>query len=120
MAFATVIEQLASARFELDRAGELLTSPSPDVLDRCGSILEATGRQFTEWLPRLAEQAGNAEALAEAWHLRRSFQRTQRLLHAANDFHMNWSRVRGAMTGGYTAAGDAAPILHSHRISLQG
>ena len=120
MPVATVVEQLAAARLELDRAGELLTSPSPEALDRCSVVLEATGRQLTAWQPRLAEQAGNPEALAEAWRLRRSFLRTERLLHHAGDFHLNWTRLRGAMTGGYTPSGEAAPVLHGHRISLQG
>ena len=120
MTAATVVEQLAAARLELDRAGDLLTAPSPDALDRCSSVLEATGRRLAEWQPRLAEQAGDPDALAEAWRLRRSFRRTERLLHNAGDFHGNWVRLGGTMTGGYTSAGDAAPIMHGHRISIQG
>src|SRR5579862_9558261 len=98
MAVATVVEQLAAARLELDRAGELLISPSPASLDRCSSLLEATGRQLAEWQPHLAEHAGDPEALAEAWRLRRSFRRTERLLQGAGDFHCNWISLRGAMT----------------------
>jgi hypothetical protein len=120
MPAARVVDELAAARKELDRAGALLVTPSPEALDRCSSVLEATGRQLADWQPRLAEVAGNAEALAEAWQLRRSFRRTERLLQNAGDFHWNWIRVRGAMTGGYTASGEAAPILHGHRVSLQG
>uniref|UniRef100_Q01QL5 FlgN family protein n=1 Tax=Solibacter usitatus (strain Ellin6076) TaxID=234267 RepID=Q01QL5_SOLUE len=120
MPAATVVEQLAAARLELDRAGELLTSPSPASLDRCSSLLEATGRRLAEWQPRLAEHSGDPEALAEAWRLRRSFRRTERLLQGAGEFHSNWVSRRGAMTGGYTSAGDPAPVLHGHRISLQG
>ena len=117
---ATVVEQLAAARLDLDRAGELLLSPSPEALDRCSSVLEATGRRLTEWRPRLVERTGDPEALAEAWRLRRSFRRTERLLQGAGDFHCNWISLRGAMTGGYTSDGDPAPVLHGHRISLQG
>ena len=120
MPVAVVVEQLAAARLALDRAGELLTAPSPEALDRCCSVLEETSRQLSEWQPRLAEHAGNPDALAEAWGLRRSFLRTERLLRNAGDFHANWTRLRGAMTGGYTAVGEAAPVLHGHRISLQG
>ena len=120
MPFATVVEQLAAARLALDRAGELLTAPTPQALESCYSVFEATGRQLAEWQPRMAEEAGNPDALAEAWRLRRSFLRTGRLLQNAGDFHSNWARLRGAMTGGYTSAGDAAPVLHGHRISLQG
>jgi hypothetical protein len=120
MARPAVVEQLAAVRRELDRAGALLTTPSPQALDSCSSVLESAGRQLLEWQPRLAEQAGNAEALAEAWHLRRSFQRTERLLQNAGDFHRNWTLLRGTLTGGYTATGQAAPVDHGHRISLQG
>jgi hypothetical protein len=120
MPVATVVEQLVAARLEMDRAGELLISPSPASLDRCSSVLEAAGRRLTEWQPRLAEYAGDPETLAEAWRLRRSFRRTERLLRGAGDFHCNWISLRGAMTGGYNSAGDPAPVLHGHRISLQG
>ncbi|MCU1235905.1 MAG: hypothetical protein JWP63_3872 [Candidatus Solibacter sp.] len=120
MPAAAVTEQLAAARSELDRAGDLLTAPSPEAMDRCSSVLEATGRQLAEWQPRIAEALGDPDALAEAWRLRRSFRRTERLLQNAGEFHSNWIQVRGAMTGGYTASGDAAPLLHGHRISLQG
>src|SRR5258708_40034883 len=52
MAAATVLGQLAAARLEIDRAGELLTSPSPRALDRCSSVLEARARPLPEWHPR--------------------------------------------------------------------
>ena len=120
MSAAAVIQQLAAARGELDRAADLLTSPSIEVMDSCSLVLEATGRRLAEWQPRFAEAVGDPEALAEAWHLRRSFRRTERLLQNAGEFHSNWIRARGAMTGGYTASGDSAPILHGHRVSLQG
>jgi hypothetical protein len=120
MPAATVIEQLAAARSELDRAGALLAAPSFEAMERCSSVLEATGRQLAEWQPRLAEAAGNPEALAAAWQLRHSFRRTERLLQSAGDFHWNWIRARGAMTGGYTGSGEAAPLVNGHRISLQG
>jgi hypothetical protein len=120
MPAATVTEQLAAARSELDRAGELLTAPSPEAVDRCASVLEATCRRLADWQPQLAEAAGDPDALAEAWRLRRSFRRTERLLQSAGEFHSNWMQVRGAITGGYTRSGESAPLLHGHRISLQG
>ena len=120
MSPATVVEQLAAARLELDRAGELLTAPSPDALDRCSSLLEDTGRRLAEWQPQLAAHVGDPDALAEAWRLRHSFRRTERLLQGAAEFHHNWIRLRGAMTGGYTASGEASPVLHGHSLSLQG
>src|SRR5438270_2797177 len=120
MPAVTVLEQLAAARGELERAGELLMAPSPEALDRCSAVLKATGHQLAQWQPQMAEAKGNPEALAEAWQLRRSFRRIERLLQNATEFHSGWMCVRGAMTGGYTASGEAAPLLHGHRISLRG
>jgi hypothetical protein len=117
---ALLIEQLKSARQQLDFAGALLTKPSPEALDCCSSVLEAAGRQLAECQPTFVQQAGHAAALEEAWQLRRSFVRTARLLQGASDFHLNWLQLRGAMTGGYTETGESAPLMHGHRISIQG
>ena len=120
MGAAALVEQLMSARQQLDCACDLLTKPSPEALDRCSSVLEAARRQLAEWQPTFSQQAGNAAALEEAWQLRRSFVRTSRLLQGAGDFHLNWLRLRGAITGGYTKTGESAPIMHGNRISLRG
>jgi hypothetical protein len=120
MPTAALVEQLMSARRQLDFACDLLTKPSPQAVDCCSSLLEETGRHLAECQPTFSQQAGNAAALEEAWRLRRSYLRTARLLQGAADFHLNWQKLRGAMTGGYTANGESAPLLHSNRISLHG
>ncbi len=120
MPTAALVEQLLSARQQLDFACDLLARPSPEALDCCSSVLEAAGRHLAECQPTLSQQAGNAVALEEAWRLRHSFVRTTRLLQGAADFHLNWLQVRGAMTGGYTGNGESAPLVHGPRISLQG
>ncbi|MCX6629908.1 MAG: hypothetical protein NTW28_20005 [Candidatus Solibacter sp.] len=120
MGTAALVEQLKSARQQLDFACDLLIRPSPEALDSCSSVLEAAGHQLAEWQPTVTLQAGNAAALEEAWRLRRSFVRTARLLQGAGDFHLNWLQIRGAMTGGYTETGESAPLIHGNRISLHG
>ena len=120
MGTGALVEQLMSARQQLDFASNLLVKPSLDALESCSSILEAAGRQLADWEPALSQQAGNAVALEEAWRLRRSFVRTARLLQGAGDFHLNWLQLRGAITGGYTGTGESAPLLHGNRISLHG
>ena len=120
MPTAALVEQLMSARQQLDFACGLLAKPSPEALECCSSVLEAAGRRLAECQPNFSQQAGNAAALEEAWRLRRSFVRTSRLLQNAADFHLNWLRLRGAMTGGYTGNGEAAPLVHGSRISLHG
>jgi len=120
MGTAALIEQLMSARQQLDYASTLLMKPTPEALDSCSTVLEAAGRQLSEWRPAFSQQAGDPSALEEAWRLRRSFVRTARLLQGAADFHLNWIRLRGSMTGGYTQTGESAPVIHGPRISLQG
>jgi hypothetical protein len=115
-----LVEQLMSARQQLDLASNLLAKPSPEALESCSSVLEAAGRQLAEWQPTLFDQAGDAAALEEAWRLRRSFVRTARLLQGVGDFHRNWLQLRGAITGGYTETGESAPITHAKRICLHG
>jgi hypothetical protein len=120
MRTAALVEQLMSARQQLDFASNLLAKPSPEALESCSSVLEAAGRQLAEWQPTFSQQAGNAAALEEAWRLRRSFVGTARLLQGVGDFHLNWLQLRGAMTGGYTETGESAPLMHGNRISLHG
>ena len=120
MGTAALVEQLMSAREQLDFASNLLVKPSLDALESCSSILDATGRQLADWQPALSQQAGNAVALEEAWRLRRSFVRAARLLQGVGEFHLNWLQLRGAITGGYTGTGESAPLLHANRISLHG
>jgi len=120
MSSALLVEQLTSARQQLDFACGLLAKPSPQALDCCSSVLETAGRQLAECQPMFSQQAGDAAALEEAWRLRRSFVRTARLLQGASDFHLNWLQLRGAMTGAYTNTGESAPLMHGHRICVQG
>ena len=120
MSAAVLVDQLKSARRQLDCACDLLTKPSPEALESCSSVLEAAGRQLAEWQPAFSRQAGSAAALEGAWRLRRSVVRTARLLRGAGDFHLNWLHLRGAMTGGYTETGESAPLRHGNHISLHG
>src|SRR5260370_42503001 len=105
MGRALLVEQLTSARQQLDFACVLLAKPSPEALDCCSSVLKAAGRQLAECQPTFSQQAGNAAALEEACRLRRSFVRTARLLQGASDFHPNLLYLPGARAAGGTTTG---------------
>jgi len=120
MSAPAVLEELTCARQQLDTASALLLRPSPEALDRSSALLEATGCRLRELQPLLSQQTGNAVVLEEARRLRRSFQRTARLLGSAADFHCRWLQVRGALSGGYTKSGESAPLVHRNRICLHG
>ena len=51
MGTAALVEQLMSARQQLDYASSLLAKPSPEALESCSSVLETAGRQLAEWQP---------------------------------------------------------------------
>jgi hypothetical protein len=120
MAAADAMEQLVTARSDVDRACELLVTPSPGSLDRCSRVLEAAVQRLTESQPQLRRGVGDATLLGEANRLRAAVRRAARLLEGANGFHLNWSRLRDAMTGGYTGRGDPSPVPRGSRISIRG
>ena len=59
---AAIAEQLQTTRSHLDRVCAMLTAPSPEALDQCSAMLEAAGRQLTDWQSRLRQSSGNAPA----------------------------------------------------------
>jgi hypothetical protein len=130
MAAADVMEQLMTTRSDVDRACELLVTPSPGSLDRCSRVLEAAVHRLAEFQPLLgaprnggigdAAVIGNATLRDEAYRLRAAVRLAASLLEGANRFHLNWSRLRDAMTGGYTGHGDPAPVPRGSRISIRG
>ena len=115
-----VTGQLTAIRLQLDRAGDLLTRPSPESMEAGTAVLAAAASELAGYSDRFALAAGDAAALEEAWRVRRSFNRADRLLRHAAEFHSNWVQIRGAMAGGYTACGEAAPVLHASRLNVQG
>jgi hypothetical protein len=120
-----VMAKLVTACSDVDRACELLVAPSPGSLDRCSRVLEAAVHRLAEFQPQLGaplSSSGIAAAmvLGEAYRLRAAVRRAASLLEGANRFHLNWSRLRDAMTGGYTGRGDPAPVPRGSRISIHG
>lgn len=97
---------LREARGRLDEGCVALRSPTPASLERCEELLEQAvalaGKAFpaagAETLPQ-----GAADELAQ---LRRTLQRTARLLDSAAAYHHGWTRLVDAMCAGYGADGE--------------
>jgi hypothetical protein len=119
MPFDSIAGRLARVRSQLDRTCDRLLSPSPEALDQCSADLESAVRELADCQPQLSAHGSDADALEEAWHVRRNFLRARKLMESAAAFHENWLRARGAMIGGYTPSGDPGPVLHPSRICLQ-
>lgn len=116
---ATALERLVSVRAELDNAGDLLLAPDVNSVERCSALLEAAAHRIAEFRRDWGGPAGEPEVMEEACKVRRSFVRAARLLESAVRFHENWACIRGAMTGGYTSRGEAAPLQAATRVCVE-
>lgn len=105
---------------EVERAGNLLTSPSAETLERCASILESACSDLASsrnW-PRAAR--GNPEALTEVRRLEEAVRRAAHLLQIAQDYFAKWSQTCAALTSGYTPNGGVPSPLRRGLVSLTG
>jgi hypothetical protein len=120
MTGAYTVEGLSAARTEVERVCGLLVSPSTDFLDACPGLLERACSVVAEFRLSMHKARGNPEALAEAYRLQTAVGKAASLLESALDYQTQWNRILGAMTGGYTPAGDAAPVIRRGRVWLTG
>ncbi len=120
MPAAEVVERLLAIRSEVDQACNWLISPSPTALDSCSRFLETAGSRLAQLQPQLRQGAGNPAAQYEARRLRAAVMCARGLLENAASFHVNWGRLLGALSSGYTERGDPAPAPRKGRICLQG
>jgi hypothetical protein len=118
---AQLSEQLAAARENLDRACELLLSPSPEALDQCAPLLEAAVTKVTACQQAVAGQEWTAPgASAEGRRLQAAVRRARRLLDSAAEYHQNWARRIGALSAGYDGRGEPAEVDRGRRLILRG
>jgi hypothetical protein len=110
-------EQLSRARAEVAQAIEALLSPTPKALDRCALLLQAATKNLTGSPSVSGETQG---ALEEARQLQRAVRRARMLLDAAFEFHRQWNRRLGALSGGYTSEGEPAAVKPGFRLVLRG
>jgi len=116
----TLLDQLRSCTGQAGVAGKLLEMPAPDALDGCSTALEAAAGRLAALQSSLPGLAGNPEALAEAWRLRRTVRRAAALLGNAASYHREWQELVGVMTAGYGPGGQPAESPRSGRVCLRG
>ena len=117
---ADVVSGLAAARLEVESACRSLVLASPEALTACEGALQRAaavlrqGRAAWDW-----KSAGEAARIENA-RLQAGIRRAGRLLASATGYHAGWLRIFSAMTGGYSARGEAAPMPRMRRISIEG
>lgn len=117
MVAANTRAQLREARAKVIQACESLLVPTPESLDECALRLQAATRTVAQCASGVDAEKG---ALDDARQLRLEVQRARILLDAAMEFRRQWNRRLGAMSGGYTPAGEPATVDHGCRVLGQG
>jgi len=98
-------------------ACEMLLCPTPEVLDQCSILLEATARDLAGSRP---EPVANQPTLQEARLLHAAVRHARVLLDSAFAFRQGWSWRLGAITAGYTAGGEPARVDPGSRFAVRG
>jgi hypothetical protein len=120
---ASANERLAAARAAVDKACQLLLTPTPQQMDRSSRLLESAVAHicaFQESTPTFPHLQARAEALAETQSLKISIGRAKRLLESAGAFYANWIRCLAALCGGYTNHGQPAPLERGGHFLVKG
>ena len=105
---------------EVERACALMVTASPEAFDGCVSALEVAAGGLARLGPGLASGHGAAEALEEAWRLRRSVRKARALLEGASEYHARWNERIGVRTAGYGSDGAPGETPRPGRVLLRG
>jgi hypothetical protein len=120
MPAADTAEQLSAARLQVKRACHLLEAPSPASLEASSSALERAVSGLNDCRHGIRPGVTDTDAIAKVRQLRAELRHAGRLLESAADFYRGWERILGAMSGGYTAGGEPAPVARTGKLYCQG
>ena len=113
-------ERLVAAKSEVTRACDLLIDPTPEALNNCQDALERAISQLADFRSQCRDRPAGSGARSVACTLRTEVRRAARLLQSLARFYSGWERILGAMSGGYTASGDPAPVARTGRLCCRG
>jgi hypothetical protein len=113
---------LAEVQAEVQRACDLLRSPTPAAVDRCSIALASAISRLVDWSKRFhgGDRVSNRLALEEARRLRASVHRAAGLLESAAAYHAGWRKALGSLCAGYTASGAPADAAPPGRLCMRG
>jgi hypothetical protein len=120
MPSADTAEPLSAARSEVKRACHLLEMPSPVSLEASASALERAVAGLNDCRRGILPGVTDTGIGAKVRELRAELRHAGRLLESAADFYRGWERILGALSGGYTAGGEPAPVLRTGKLYCQG
>jgi hypothetical protein len=104
---------IAAISREMEGVCAMLTSPSPERLERCERILESAVSAFSGMRP-------DVSALPDVRELRSVVGRAARLLDSAFRYHDDWRRRLSVSLAGYQPGGSPAAMPQQRRMCLEG
>jgi len=120
MAAAPGAERLSMARSDVRRACDLLIAPTPQALTSCHEALRQAAIAVSEFRSHQTKPPFDPATLPTAQGLHADIRRARQLLQNLANFYRGWERILGAMSGGYTANGDPAPVTRQGRVCCRG
>ena len=120
MASAPGAERLAMARSDVSRACNLLIAPTPQALTSCHEALRQAVAAMSEFRPHQKDRQFDPDILPAVRGLQTEIRQARQLLQNLANFYRGWERILGAMSGGYTANGDPAPVTRLGRVCCRG
>jgi hypothetical protein len=112
-------EELRGCADTVEFACIALTEGASAALDGCAGVLQTAVERLAALRLRLAESSARAEALEEAWRLRRSIRRAGALLENASAYHRGWSAVLAVKAAGYGPGGVPGDVVPSRRVWVE-
>jgi hypothetical protein len=120
MPAAETAEQLEKAGVEVKRVCNLLIAPSPESWVDCERSLRQAISEISEFRLHVINSRNIPGTHVRAFQLRAEVVRAGHLLETLAAFYGGWERMLGAMSAGYTAGGDPAPVRREGRLCCSG
>jgi hypothetical protein len=117
---AYAAERLVAAHSEVKRACDLLIAASPEAWEGCHAALERAVFELGDFQVQARRIHPEAGVRSLACNLRAEVLRASQLLQALWNFYRGWERILGAMSAGYTAGGNPAPVARHGRLCCRG
>jgi hypothetical protein len=109
-----------AAQSEVKRACDLLIAPTLEALPKCPDALARAVSALTEFRSQCLEVPAGPDVRSMTRELQKDVLRARRLLQNLAGFYGGWERILGTMSGGYTAAGNPAPVTRIGRLCCRG
>jgi len=112
-------DDLRACADTVESACSVLIEGATAAPDGCTGVLQSAVERLAALQLRLTEESASAEALEEAWRLRRSIRRAGALLENAAAYHRGWTAVLAVKAAGYGPGGVPGDVVPASRVWVE-